>query len=419
MVPVARIGQINAMTNPPVQAARPPLEGIIVAALEQAVAAPFATRQLADLGARVIKIERPGEGDFARGYDRTVHGQASHFVWLNAGKESVELDLKTSAGREILGALVARADVFVQNISSAAAERMGVLARQLTAKHPALVACDVSGYGTGGPYSNRKAYDLLIQGESGLVSITGTPGEAVKVGISIADIAAGMYAYTGILTALYQRRDTGQGQALEVSMLDALGEWMGYPYLYSGYGGTDPPRSGPSHSTIAPYGPVRTASGQTVILGLQNEREWMAFCQQVLRLPELAADPRFTGNAQRVAHRQALDAVLARVFADLPLDEAVRRLDAAGIAHAQQRTVAEFADHPQLRARSRWRSVGTPNGPVQMLLPPVCARWPEPAGAVPELGEHTASVLSWLRRSHGPAGPQPGVQGCGDHRGPL
>jgi itaconate CoA-transferase len=385
------------MSSPVIQASRPPLEGIIVVALEQAVAAPFATRQLADLGARVIKIERPGEGDFARGYDRTVHGQASHFVWLNAGKESIEVDLKTSAGRRILDALVARADVFVQNMSPAAAQRLGVLAAQLTVRHPALVACDISGYGTGGPYAERKAYDLLIQCESGLVSITGTPGEPVKVGISIADIAAGMYAYTGVLSALYRRRDTGRGQALEVSMLEALGEWMGYPYLYSGYGGADPPRLGASHSTIAPYGPVRTATGQTIVVGLQNEREWSAFCQHVLRRPDLVDDPRFAGNAQRVAHRPALDAMMAEVFAALPFDEAMARLEAAGIAHAQLRSVVEFVDHPQLRARNRWRPVDTPNGRVEVLLPPVCAGWAGPTGAVPRLGEHTASVLAWLQ----------------------
>jgi itaconate CoA-transferase len=387
------------------QASRPPLEGIVVVAAEQAVAAPFATRQLADLGARVIKIERPGEGDFARGYDRTVHGQASHFIWLNAGKESVEVDLKTLAGQRILDALVARADVFVQNMSPAAAQRLGIRAAQLTARHPALVACDISGYGTGGPYTDRKAYDLLIQCESGLVSITGTPGEPVKVGISVADIAAGMYAYAGVLSALYQRRDTGRGQALEVSMLEALGEWMGYPYLYCGYGGVDLPRLGASHAAIAPYGPVPTATGQTIVIGLQNEREWLAFCQHVLRRPELVDDPRFAGNAQRVAHRPALDGILAEVFAAIPFDEAVARLEAAGIAYAQQRSVTEFVDHPQLRARNRWRPVDTPNGPVEMLLPPVRAGWADPTGSVPRLGEHTASVLAWLREAetHQPA----------------
>ena len=382
-----------------IQAFAPPLEGIVVVAVEQAVAAPFATRQLADLGARVIKVERPGEGDFARGYDRTVHGQSSHFVWLNAGKESVEVDLKTPAGRRIFDSLVARADVFIQNMSPAAAQRMGMRATQLTLRHPALVACDISGYGTGGPYTDRKAYDLLIQCESGLVSITGTPGEPVKVGISIADIAAGMYAYTGVLSALYQRRDTGRGQALEVSMLEALGEWMGYPYLYCGYGGADPPRLGASHSTIAPYGPVPTATGQTVVIGLQNEREWSAFCRHVLRRPELLDDPRFAGNSQRVAHRLELDGMLVEVFAVIPFDEAVARLEAAGIAYAQQRSVAEFVDHPQLRARNRWRPMDTPNGPVQVLLPPVRAGWTGPTGAVPRLGEHTASVLAWLREA--------------------
>jgi itaconate CoA-transferase len=381
----------------PVPDPRPdgPLTGVLVVGIEQAVAAPLATRHLADLGARVIKVERPG-GDFARGYDRTVHGQSSHFVWLNRGKESVELDLKAAAGRDALDRLLARADVVVQNLAPAAARRLGVDAAALVERFPALVACDISGYGAGGPYSERKAYDLLIQCEAGLVSVTGTPDEPVKAGISVADIAAGTYAYSGVLAALHQRRRTGRGQALEVSMLEALGEWMGYPYFYARYGGTDPARAGASHSTIAPYGPVPVGSGETVNLGLQNEREWQRFCAVVLERPGLADDPRFAGNAARVAHRAELDALVAAEFARLDLAEVQRRLDAAGIAHAEQRDMAGFAAHPQLAARDRWREVGTEAGPVQALLPPVTAGWAAPMGRVPAAGEHTAAVLAWL-----------------------
>ncbi|MCA2230280.1 CaiB/BaiF CoA transferase family protein [Nonomuraea aurantiaca] len=373
-----------------------PLDGLVVVALEQAVAAPFASRQLADLGARTIKIERPGGGDFARGYDSTVHGLASHFVWLNAGKESVVADLKTAEGRALLDRLLAHADVFIQNLSPRAARSLGVSARQLTERHSRLIACDISGYGSGGPYEERKAYDLLIQSEAGLVAVTGTPETPAKVGISIADIAAGMYAYSGILSALHQRHRTGLGTALEVSMLEALGEWMGYAYLYSGYGGTQPARAGASHATIAPYGPVRTLGGQIVMFGLQNEREWAVFCGQVLRRADVAQDPRFGGNAQRVEHREELDRIVADVFAELELDEAVGRLESAGIAYAQQRSLAEFVAHPQLKARDRWRTAQTSAGPVEVLKPAVTADWPTPSGSVPALGEHTEGVLAWL-----------------------
>src|SRR5262245_54674679 len=394
MVASPRVRGRSAASQP--FAGPPPLAGVVVVTLEQAVAGPFATRQLADLGARVVKIERPG-GDFARGYDRTVHGLASHFVWLNRGKESIELDLKQQAGKKVLHALADRADVFVQNLSPAAAERCGVTARQLTRTRPRLIACDISGYGAGGPYSARKAYDLPIQCEPGLVSVTGTPAAPAKVGISIADIAAGMYAYTGILSALYQRRDTGSGQAIEVSMLEALGEWMGYPYLYSRYGGTDPPRAGASHATIAPYGPVRTGTGETITLGLQNQREWDAFCRTVLRRADLIADPRFGDNAARVTHRQELDGLIAKAFSARAYENIRRDLDRANIAYAQQRTVAEFCDHPQLQARGRWRTVHTPNGDVEALLPPVTASsWQPAMGPVPGIGEHTADVLAWL-----------------------
>jgi itaconate CoA-transferase len=376
-----------------------PLAGLLVVAVEQAVAAPFATRQLADLGARVIKVERPS-GDFARGFDRTVHGQSSHFIWLNRGKESIALDLRSAHGKRVLMALADRADVFVQNLSPAAAARAGVLASALTADRPRLIACDVSGYGPGGPYSDRKAYDLLIQNEAGLVSITGTESEPAKAGISVADIAAGMYAYSGILAALYQRSQTGRGQALEVSMLEALGEWMGYPYLYGRYGGSDPPRTGASHATIAPYGPVRlgpAGGGEAIVIGLQNEPEWAAFCAGVLGRPELASDDRFASNAARVAHRAELDELIGAEFAARDPAQVRRDLDRAGIAWARQRTMAEFASHPQLAARDRWRTVHTPNGDIEALLPPVTASsWEPGMDPVPEVGQHTAAILDWL-----------------------
>lgn len=377
-----------------INAPGPPLAGIIVVALEQAVAAPFATRQLADLGARVLKVERP-EGDFARGYDRTVHGQSSHFIWLNRGKESIVIDLKRDRG--VLDAMLDRADVFVQNLSPAAAERLGVNGQAVARGRPDLIACDISGYGADGPYAGRKAYDLLIQNEAGLVSVTGTDTEPAKAGISIADIAAGMYAYSGILAALYQRRDTGRGQVLEVSMLEALGEWMGYPYFYARYGGTEPPRAGASHSTIAPYGPVRTGSGETIVIGLQNEREWAAFCNVVLHRLDLLADPRFAGNTARVENRAALDELIAGQFAARSYDDIAKDLEAAGIAHAVQRTMAGFAAHPQLAARARWQTVATPGGDVEALLPPVISRsWQPPMGSVPGIGEHTDAIKAWL-----------------------
>jgi itaconate CoA-transferase len=373
----------------------PPLTGLLVVSLEQAVAAPFATRQLADLGARVVKVERPG-GDFARGFDRTVHGQSSHFIWLNRGKESIELDLRSVTGKRVLAALIDRADVFVQNLSPAAASRAGVTAALLTRDRPRLIACDISGYGGGGPYSDRKAYDLLIQNEAGLVSITGTEETPAKAGISVADIAAGMYAYSGILAALYQRSQTGQGRVLEVSMLEALGEWMGYPYLYGRYGSSDPPRTGASHATIAPYGPV-VAGSKPIVIGLQNEPEWAAFCAGVLHLPELAVDERFASNSARVAHRAELDELVNAAFAARDYDAIVRDLDQAGIAWARQRSMTEFAEHPQLAARDRWRTVHTPNGDVEALLPPVTTpSWASPMGAVPEVGQHTEAILDWL-----------------------
>ena len=371
-----------------------PLDGLLVVALEQAVAAPFATRQLADLGARVIKIERAGAGDFARGYDTTVLGQASYFVWLNRGKESVELDVKSDEGRAAMAALLARADVFVQNLAPGAAERLGLGASGLLARHPRLICCSVSGYGPDGPYAGKKAYDLLVQCEAGLLSVTGTPEAPCKAGISVADIAAGMYAYSGVLTALYERERTGRGSSFTVSLLDALGEWMSQPYLYTVYGGREPRRTGARHTSISPYGPYQARGGE-VFIGLQNEREWAVLCERVLGRPDLTADERFASNPDRVKHDDELTAIIEGVLASTAPDEVVARLDAAGIASARLRTPAEFAAHPQLEARDRWREADTPGGPVRALLPPVTVPGREAAmGAVPALGQHTEAVLA-------------------------
>ena len=371
-----------------------PLEGLLVVALEQAVAAPFATRQLADLGARVIKIERAGAGDFARGYDTSVLGQASYFVWLNRGKESVELDVKSPGGQEAMAALLARADVFVQNLAPGAAARLGLGASDLLARHRRLICCSVSGYGPDGPYAGKKAYDLLVQCEAGLLSVTGTPEAPSKAGISVADIAAGMYAYSGVLTALYERERTGRGSSFEVSLLDALGEWMSQPYLYTVYGDREVRRTGARHASISPYGPY-LARGGDVFIGLQNEREWAVLCQRVLGRPDLVADERFATNPDRVKHDEELTEIIEGVLGSMTPDEVVARLDAAGIASARLRTPAEFAAHPQLAARDRWREAGTPAGPVRALLPPVTVPGREAAmGAVPALGQHTESVLA-------------------------
>ena len=373
-----------------------PLTGITVVSLEQAVAAPFATRQLADLGARVIKVERAGAGDFARDYDRTVHGQASYFVWLNRGKESIELDVKSARGQQVLAALLARADVFVQNLAPGAAGRLGLSADALRTRHPRLICCSVSGYGPDGPYRGKKAYDLLVQCEAGLLSVTGTPDTPAKAGISVADIAAGMYAFTGVLTALYERERTGAGTEVEVAMLDALGEWMTQPYLYSVYGGEEPRRTGARHASISPYGPYAVAGGQ-VFLGLQNEREWTVLCRDILGQPELTDDPRFATNTDRVAHDDELSTIIEAALHELTAAQVEARLDAAGIANARLRTPAEFAAHPQLAARDRWRDVGTPGGPVRALLPPVTLDGREAAmGDVPALGQHTAAILAEL-----------------------
>ena len=372
------------------------MDGLLVVSLEQAVAAPFATRQLADLGARVIKVERAGGGDFARDYDRTVLGQSSYFVWLNRGKESIELDVKSERGRDVLAALLARADVFMQNLAPGAAARLGFAADELRARHPRLICCSVSGYGTDGPHARKKAYDLLVQCEAGLLSVTGTADSPAKAGISVADIAAGMYAFTGVLTALYERERTGSGSAVEVAMLDALGEWMTQPYLYSVYGGEPPRRTGARHASISPYGPYAAADGQ-VFLGLQNEREWAVLCREILGRPELIDDPRFATNTDRIVNDEQLTLIIETALRQLTAAEVEKRLDAAGIANARLRTPAEFAAHPQLAARDRWRQVDTPAGGVRALLPPVTEPGREPAmGSVPALGEHTAAILAEL-----------------------
>ncbi len=374
-----------------------PLQGITVVSLEQAVAAPFATRQLADLGARVIKIERPGVGDFARAYDRTVLGQASHFVWLNRSKESLTLDVKHPDAAAVLQRLLERADVFVQNLVPGAAARLGLGADALLERHPRLIACGISGYGPDGPYSQKKAYDLLIQCESGVVSVSGTPETPGKSGISIADIAAGMYAYTGVLTALFQRERTGKGTAFDVSMFEALGEWMGYPAYFANYGGSAPPRTGAAHATIHPYGPFSAGDGRTVFFGIQNEREWASFCATVLDRPDLARDARFDSNSQRVANRDALTAIIHAAFAAFSAEQVIERLDAAQIANARLNDMHEFWNHPQFKARDRWRSVDTPSGPIDALVPPVTMRDVEPRmDPIPAVGQHTRAILSEL-----------------------
>jgi itaconate CoA-transferase len=373
------------------------LEGVTVVSVEQAVAAPLATRQLADLGARVIKVERPDVGDFARDYDHTVKGLSSYFVWLNRSKESIALDLKRPAARAVMARLVERADVFVQNLGPGAAERLGLDAGELTARHPRLIVCSLSGYGSAGPYRDKKAYDLLVQCETGLVSVTGTPQAPAKVGISVADIAAGMYAYAGILAALYERERTGRGGALEVSLFDALAEWMSHAVYQTVYGGSPPPRTGASHASIAPYGPFTVGGGDQLNIGIQNEREWAEFCAVVLERPELARDQRFASNSQRVANREELQAVIEEAFGRLGVGQVCERLDAARIAYARMNSVRELVGHPQLAARDRWREVGSPGGSIRALLPPLIATGQEPRmGPVPAVGEHTGAILRWL-----------------------
>jgi itaconate CoA-transferase len=383
----------------PTQEAKPsPLAGITVVAVEHAAAAPFATRHLADLGARVIKVERPSGGDFARHYDETVRGQSSYFVWLNRGKESLTLDIKSPEGRAILDELLAGADVMVQNLGPGAAERAGLDNDSLRDRFPRLIACTISGYGTSGPWADRKAYDLLIQSEVGLISLTGTPEDHARTGISIADIAAGMYAYSGILTALLQRATSGVVSSVHVSLFEALGEWMSQPANYAHYGGTDPARFGAEHATIAPYGPYRTADGM-VVLAVQNEREWHALCSEVLDQPALATDDRFVENWGRVRNRDALNKVIEGVLNRLETSAVVALLDEASIAHARVNTVSEFAQHPVLRARNRWADVETPGGAIEALRPPADLSGASSAmGAVPALGEHTVQIVRELGR---------------------
>ena len=378
-----------------------PLDGLTVIALEHAIAAPFCTRQLADLGARVIKIERPGQGDFARAYDQRAQGLSSHFVWTNRSKESLCLDLKQPEGQSILQALLARADVLVQNLAPGAAARMGLRQADLSASCPRLIVCNISGYGEDGPDHDRKAYDLLIQSEAGFLSVTGTPDARCKAGISIADIAAGMYAFSGIQSALLQRHRTGQGSEVNVSMLEALTEWMGFPMYYAYGGQSAPSRQGAAHATIHPYGPFEAGDGQVVMLGLQNEREWQVFCSQVLQTPALATDPRFDTPAHRHEHREPLRRLILDAFASLSAQEVRARLDQARIANARVNDVAELWHHPQLQARDRYRRVDSPAGPLMALRPPATHSDHEARmDAVPALGQHSQAILQELGYSH-------------------
>ncbi|MCM3562860.1 CaiB/BaiF CoA transferase family protein [Hydrogenophaga intermedia] len=376
-----------------------PLQGMLVVALEHAIAAPFCTRQLADLGARVIKVERPREGDFARAYDTRTRGLASHFVWCNRSKESLTLDLKNPEARAVLQKLVERADVLVQNLAPGAAARMGLDHASLESVNPGIVVCDISGYGDGGPYTDKKAYDLLIQSESGFVSVTGTPEQPCKAGLSIADIAAGMYAYSSVLAALLERGRTGRGRRLEISMLEAMSEWMGYPLFYTLDGQPPPPRAGAAHAAIYPYGPFSCGDGKSVVLGVQHDREWTVFCDKVLLQPELAQA--YMGNANRLAHKEKLRDIIEGVFSRLTAAQLIERLESAQIANAQLNEMADLWRHPQLKARGRWAAIDTPEGTVPALFPPhhVCGAEPPPMGAVPILGQHTNAILAELHYS--------------------
>ena len=377
-----------------------PLDGITVVSLEHAIAAPFCTRQLADMGARVIKVERPGAGDFARAYDSRVQGQSSHFVWTNRSKESLTLDLKQAEALAVLQELLSQADVLVQNLAPGAAARMGLGFDTLSAQHPRLIVCDISGYGADGPYRHKKAYDLLIQSEAGFLSVTGTPDVPSKAGISVADIAAGMYAYSHVLSALLLRGRTGKGSHIDVSMLEALGEWMGFPMYYASEGASPPPRTAAAHASIYPYGPFAVGDGSTIMLGLQNEREWKSFCEQVLHNAALATDPRFDSNARRNEKRDALEAIILQCFAGLNAEQVSARLDAAQIANARMNDMAGLWAHPQLQARARWRTVGTPAGPISALLPPGRnASFDYRMDPVPAVGQHTDAILRELGRS--------------------
>ena len=374
-----------------------PLDGITVISLEHAIAAPFCTRQLADMGARVIKIERPGVGDFARGYDERVRGMASHFVWTNRSKESLALDLKNDHAMKVLDSLLERADVLVQNLAPGAAARMGLSFEELHKRFPRLIVCDISGYGEGGPYETKKAYDLLVQSESGFLSVTGPADAPSKAGCSIADIAAGMYAYSGILNALLLRNKTGLGSRLDVSMLESMTEWMSFPMYYAFDGATPPARSGAAHATIYPYGPFPVGDGSTVMLGLQNEREWVVFCEKVLKQPELATNPDFNATSKRVANRDRLRAIIVQAFASMTADQVIQLLEDSQIANARVNEMKDVWAHPQLKARNRWKQVGSPVGELPALIPPATnSAFSARMDPIPALGDHTMSILKEL-----------------------
>ncbi len=374
-----------------------PLDGITVVSLEHAIAAPFCTRQLADMGARIIKIERPGVGDFARKYDERTRGLASHFVWTNRSKESLTLDLKHEDAAPVMEKLLARADVLVQNLAPGAAARMGLSFEDLHPRFPKLIVCDISGYGEGGPYETKKAYDLLIQSESGFISVTGSPDTPAKAGCSIADIAAGSYAYSGILNALLLRQKTGLGSRLDVSMLESMVEWMNFPMYYAFEGAAPPPRAGAAHATIYPYGPFPVGDGSTVMLGLQNEREWKVFCSEVLLQPDLASNPEFDATSKRVANRDKLRALIVQAFSAMTIDQVEQRLEDAGIANARVNEMKDVWAHPQLKARNRWREIGSPVGSLPALIPPATSNQFEARmDPVPDIGEHTMAILHEL-----------------------
>ncbi len=374
-----------------------PLDHITVVSLEHAIAAPFCTRQLADLGARVIKVERPGDGDFARGYDKRARGLSSHFVWVNRSKESLALDLKNPEHLAALKQLLGKADVLVQNLAPGATARMGLDATTLRAIHPRLIVCDISGYGLDGPYRDKKAYDLLIQSEAGYLSITGTPEHPSKSGNSIADIAAGMYAYTSILAALIHRDKTGEGAHIDVSMLESLTEWMSFPLYYATDNAPPPTRNGASHATIYPYGPFLAGDGNSVMLGLQNEREWLQFCEVVMQNKALATDPRFNSNSLRHENKALLEPIILKEFSSLSAPQVIERLDQAQIANARMNNMADLWAHPQLKARQRWVDVDTPNGKLPALLPPGQSdAFDYTMGAIPVVGEHTQQILNEL-----------------------
>lgn len=389
-----------------------PLDGIVVVSLEHAIAAPFCTRQLADVGARVIKVERPETGDFARDYDTRVQGMASHFVWVNRSKESLALDLKKPEDLEVLRQVLLGADVLVQNLAPGASARMGLSYEALKQDHPRLIVCDISGYGEGGPYSDKKAYDLLIQSEAGFLSVTGSKDQPAKAGCSIADIAAGMYAYTNILAALINRGKTGSGCRIEISMLEAMAEWMSFPLYYAYEGAAGPVPAGAAHASIYPYGPMMAGDGKSVMLGIQNEREWLAFCRDVLGQPGLATDPRFDTNAKRSADRDTLCAIILDCFAQLTAEQVIARLDTAGIANASVNDMAGVWNHPQLRARNRWVDVATPTGRIPALLPPgIPAEFAPRMDPIPRIGQHNARILAELAARQDIRKPVEAVQG--------